>query len=259
VTGIKGRIVGLRIVDGVVIVDHDSNEHLHTTRNGNPTDVLLGDLTVHSVYKRLKTSAKHARDRSQKVLGDNCPLIYAVKGNDGLSTTLSSTKLLLEHAPHIISDICLRIDCEVDGIVAMPSSFPLANWLARRVSRETGLQIFDDVFRKSSKAEAANRAEGLVGPPIEGLSKYNMKQLKNAVKASRKSAHEAYSAKTVKTGVRHYFDPLQWQGLNCPANHRLLLVDDLLASGSTFDAASSMLIDRGWPSPSHAVTWFSAV
>ena len=251
--------MGLIIDDGLVIVDHNATEHLNTTRDGNPTQSKLDDLLVHSVFKRLKNSAKFSKDRQQKVIGDNCPLIYAVKGSDGLSTNVTSTKRLLEHTQGIISDICEKIDGEVDGVVAMPSSFPLANWLAKRVQRETGLPIFNDVFRKSTKIEAATRAVALTPPRTAGIGKEQRKQLKNAVKKVQKIEGDIYAAKVVSPSLRAFFDPIQWQGLDCPNTHRLLLVDDLLASGGTFLAAKSLLEAHGWVSPLHSVTWFSAV
>jgi hypothetical protein len=251
--------VGLLIDDGLVIVDHRATDHLHTTREGNPTQHQLGGFVVHSVYKRLKNSAKFSKDRGQKTIGDNCPLIYAVKGNDGLSTNVTSTKRLLEHTPSIISDICENIDGQVDALVTMPSSFPLANWLAKRVQREMGLPVFTDVFRKSTKLEAAARAEALIPTPIAGVDKNQRRQLRNAVKRVRKIEGNTYAAKFVPPHFRSYFDPIQWQGLNCPQTHRLLLVDDLLASGGTFLAANSILQANGWPPSRHSVTWFSAV
>lgn len=251
--------MGLLIDDGLVIVDHNATDHLQTTRKGNPTQHHLSGLVVHSVYKRLKNSAKFSKDRDQKVIGDNCPLIYAVKGNDGLSTNVTSIKRLLEHTSSIISDICENIDGQVDGLVTMPSGFPLANWLAKRVQREMGLPIFTNVFRKSTKLEAAARAEALIPQPIAGLDKRQRKQLRNAVKKVRRIDGNTYAAKFVPPHLRSYFDPIQWQGLQCPQTHRLLLVDDLLASGGTFLAANSILQANGWPPPQHSVTWFSAV
>lgn len=251
--------MGLIIDNGLVIVDHNATDHLNTTRDGNPTQLKLEELVVHSVYKRLKNSAKFSKDRHQKTIGDNCPLIYAVKGSDGLSTNVASTKLLLEHTQSIISDICEKIDGQVDGLVAMPSGFPLANWLAKRIHRKTGLPIFADVFRKSTKIEAAARAAALIPTPIVGVDKQQRRQLINAVKRVLKTEGNIYAAKVVPPSLRTFFDPIQWQGLNCPNTHRLLLVDDLLASGGTFLAAKSILETRGWVSPRHSVTWFSAV
>jgi hypothetical protein len=258
--------MGLIIDNGLVIVDHSATEHLNTARNGNPTQLKQGDLVVHSVYKRLKNSAKLSNDRHQKKIGDNCPLIYAVKGSGGLSTNMASTKRLLEHTQSIISDICKKIDGQVDGLVAMPSGFPIANWLAKRIQREMGLPIFADVFRKSTKIEAAARAETLilaqiagVTQQIAGVTQQQKRLLRNAVKTVRKTNGNIYTAKLVSPHLRTFFDPLQWQGLKCPNTHRLLLVDDLLATGGTLLAAKSLLETRGWASPKHSVTWFSAV
>jgi hypothetical protein len=251
--------VGLIIDDGLVIVDHDATDHLNTTRDGNPTQRTLDELVVHSVYRRLKNSAKFSKDRDQKMIGDNCPLIYAVKGSDGLSTNVASTKRLLEHTQSIIFDICEKIDGQVDGLVAMPSGFPLANWLAKRIQREMGLPIFTDVFRKSTKTEAAARAEALIPAHISGVDYKERRNLRNAVKRVRKAEGNIYTAKLVRPALRAFFDPLQWQSLDCPNTHRLLLVDDLLASGGTFLAAKSLLEAHGWVSTRHSVTWFSAV
>lgn len=251
--------MGLTINNGLVSVDHSVPDHLHTTQNGNPTQGKMGDLVVHSVFKRLKNSAKFSKDRSQKIIGDNCPLIYAVKGTDGLRTDVASIKRLLEYTPEIISCICDKLDGQIDGLIPMPSSFPLASWLAKRVQREMGLPIYTDVFRKSTKLEAAARAEGLISTPSEELTKPQRRQLRNAVKGVRKTEGEIFAAKVVKPNLRGYFDPIQWNGLECPKTYRLMLVDDLLASGGTFLAAQALLHENGWRLPNDSITWFSSV
>lgn len=251
--------MGLRIINDAVIVDHAVRGHLHTTRAGNPTERQTNGMMIHSVYKRLKNSAKQGRDRSQKIVGDNCPLIYVVKGDDPLSTDFASIKRLLEHTPSIISNICGKIRDEVDGLVAMPSRYPLAFWLAKRIQRETSLPIFENVFQKSTNMEAAARASALISDRGDQMSKYKRKRLRNSVKMNAKKSGEPYSAKHVPTDIRHYFDPLRWNGLSCPKTHRLLLVDDLLATGGTFSAARQLLVDQGWRTPQQGVTWFSAV
>jgi len=75
--------LGLRVENNVVVVDHAMNEHLLTTAEGNPSEDTVEELRVISVFQRRFNSAKLARKRDEKVIGDNCPLIYALKGKDG--------------------------------------------------------------------------------------------------------------------------------------------------------------------------------
>jgi adenine/guanine phosphoribosyltransferase-like PRPP-binding protein len=76
---------------------------------------------------------------------------------------------------------------------------------------------------------------------------------------TRKNGSAIFSTKKIPVPIRKYFDPVMWNGLICSNSHRLLLVDDLLASGGTFSSARCLLMDQGWPAPQHAITWFSAV
>ncbi|TCR76686.1 hypothetical protein [Rhizobium sp. BK376] len=147
--------MGLRIEGNVVIVDHDITEHLATTAEGNPTRDDLDDFTVFSVFQRKRTSAKQARQRETRVLGDNCPLIYALKQRDGLSVGLSSIKLLNAHIPTILDAVVGHLEGQFDSIVPMPSSSPLALILAKRLSRLSKRPYFKGVFLKATNAQAS--------------------------------------------------------------------------------------------------------
>ncbi len=71
--------MGLIIKELCVIVDHDCPEWLITQPEGNPTIDYTNGLKIYAIFKRQFLSGKRRRNRKQRQLGDNCPLIYALK------------------------------------------------------------------------------------------------------------------------------------------------------------------------------------
>ncbi|MBL1804852.1 hypothetical protein ELE38_31540, partial [Klebsiella pneumoniae] len=84
--------MGLNLQGYHVTIDHSHRHWLITTPEGNPTRERVGNLTIYSMFRRQKAPASLNRDRKQRKLGDNCPLIYALKGKEGLTTDFSSIK-----------------------------------------------------------------------------------------------------------------------------------------------------------------------
>lgn len=72
--------MGLRLQGQHVIVDHGCQDWLLTRPEGNPVIEYVNGLKVYSIFKRQRLSGKNRRNRQQRQLGDNCPLIYALKG-----------------------------------------------------------------------------------------------------------------------------------------------------------------------------------
>ncbi|AUR00798.1 adenine phosphoribosyltransferase [Phaeobacter inhibens] len=251
--------MGLRIDGSMVVVDHDNHDHLRTTKAGNPTLTEIDGISVHCVFQRLKNSAKFSQDRSKKTIGDNCPLVYALKGKDGLRTNVTAIKLLFDDFDHIAQEICAKIHGNFDCIVPVPSSFPLADCLANRLARRTGMPVYKSVFRKSKNHEAYGPIEPVFSMNPMSFDREDAKQLRNALKRMKKTPNEDYTAKYVGVGVRRHFDPLQIANNNIPAGQRPLLVDDLLATGETLVSAKKLLLNGGGAEPSMAVTWFSNV
>ncbi len=251
--------MGLIINGRNVIVDHHVKGHLLTTRVGNPTETLAGTLQIRSVFKRLKNSQKVARNRKNKLIGDNCPLVYALKGKDNLKTSITSIKKLHDDFPLILGNACEKFASQVDAIVPMPSDFPLADCLATRIARHMKIPVLRDVFRKSTNAEAyAQVVDRLQNHPKDFSHKVKI-QLQNTLQRLQKSPDADYSAKDVFTKVRQHFVPLQIHCLRRVDHKRLLLVDDLLATGETLLCGQRHIINSGLPEPLHAVTWFSNV
>lgn len=263
----EGDTLGLRIdaATNEVIVDHAAMDHLYTTQRGNPVQSKVDAIDVLSVFRRKKASGGMRRDRTLRHIGDNCPLIYALKQQEGLWVSRGSIKVLNQHMPQIISDVCTALAGNVTCIVTIPSRYPLADILAKRISVNLNIEIRGGIFRKSTFFEASRRADALLGSRVNiiqaGLSRSDEQDLRNAMKAGMRQAAAPYSAKDVRTNLRGYFDPLKLVvgGVLPNAEDGVLLVDDLLATGETLSAAASLLRTQGISQVNHSVTWFSKV
>lgn len=253
--------MGLRIVDNVVIVDHDVNEHLQTTAIGNPSIDWIDDLQVYAIFQRKFHSAKASRDRQARILGDNCPLIYALKGKDGLTVEFRSIKSLNDSIPTIINAVVDDLGESFDAVVPMPSSSPLSAILAKRLARASGRPLLGGMFSKSTNGVAMASVAGVLAENSRAFPKEDAVHVRNALKFLRSIEDEPYAAKNIKTQIRKYFLPLAINAIppQLDAGTRLLLVDDLLATGETLRAAQSLLINSGIVGQHVAATWFSRV
>jgi len=85
--------------------------------------------------------------------------------------------------------------------------------------------------------------------------------LRNVLKHLSRVPEEAYIAKNVRPAIRKYFEPLAMGALpqHIQNQSRILLVDDLLATGETLIAAHKLLSTAGIQGEHAGVTWFSRV
>ncbi|CAN7610531.1 hypothetical protein [Devosia sp. LjRoot3] len=253
--------MGLVVIDGEVIVDHGVSDHLNTAIEGNPTQVNLRGMTVHCTFQRRYLSAKTAKGVDDRVPGDNCPLIYALKGADGLRVSHSSIRALNAHAPTILAAISEVLAGQIDAIVPMPSSSALARILAKRLARMTGISVQEGIFLKSNNAQAMIRAQTLTTSGNKTLSYAQVQELRPLLRWMHRNADLPYAAKNIKTRLRGFFDPLQLAPGFAPQmqSARYLLVDDLLATGETLVAARSLITAHNLGSVDRAVAWFGPV
>jgi len=138
--------------DGRVDVDHEHNTFCVTRPVGNPTIVKTHcGLVVCSIFKRLA----HKKKPKSRSKGDNCPMIYALKGKEGLYTTLSDIKLLYSSACEILANYIASQDPEYDLIIPMPSTHQISNMLARQVQRQVSTaNVLQGSLKKSTVGDA---------------------------------------------------------------------------------------------------------
>nr|WP_255461733.1 phosphoribosyltransferase family protein [Brucella anthropi] len=178
-----------------------------------------------------------------------------------LTIDFGSIKVLNQNIPPIVRNIINEIIDDFDVIVPMPSSSNLSAILAKRLSRASGRMIFSDVFAKSTNADAMASITKILDQNPRALPKTDAIDVNNAIKRLKSVDREPFFAKTVKTRIRKYFKPIVLNAV--PAdfhkNTRVLLVDDLLATGETLRAAQDILCQLGIRDQHSAVTWFSKV
>lgn len=226
--------MGLVVQGNVVLVDHDNNDWLKTTPHGNPTKEVVDDLIVHCFFKRLLASKKLRRKHRNNIPGDNCPIIYALKGKDNLKTDISSIKKLLVSYWQIVNDFKANEPNGYDFVISMPSSHNISRIIGKRLATTFRAQHSSDFLRKLTIDEAfevLDKADISV-EEHKALSHRLKKQLQE------KGFKGNFSLKGIPVQFRSEFPPLclNKSSINIKPK-RILLVDDLLATGTTLKTA----------------------
>jgi hypothetical protein len=225
--------MGLNISGNVVDVDHSHNQHLNTGRHGNPVvqqvPAKQPELTVYSTFQRHKAPQSKSRDRNNRKVGDNCHLLYALKGKDGLTTTFGAMRRLLLNFDSIIEDMLDQVD-RYDVVIPMPSEHNISRIYADRLARRFNCEVKFNVFDKISAEQALELLH------VSPLSSSEKSRVKARLDPSK------FSLKNVPIDFRQHFPPIAIGPGGIPLEFtRFLLADDLLATGTTLVAAKRLI------------------
>lgn len=232
------------IAGNEVLIDHSVNDWLQTSVAGNPTTARLDGLVVHAIFKRLKLSGHLRNNRQQRMKGDNCPIIYAMKGQESLFVSENTLLELWTNARIIAHGLSegLSEPVPVDVFVVMPSKYDIGLRLGELLSEATGRPCLLDVFEKATVQAgwlqlADAREQDLI-------TRDEFKKLSNPLRLMEKSVgmEGNLSLKGISPNYRYLFKPLVLNPSSIDKELRhVCLVDDLLASGTTLLDAQAQL------------------
>lgn len=196
----------------------------------NPVVQMVGDLTVVGIFRRTKTG-----DREH----DGNPLIYALKGKNGYRLTYGAARRLLADARQIIPQIAAVGSCDV--IVPMPSSSNVARYVARELGRAYALAP-EERFRKATVGEALAwmLPPEQVAPALRRAYTAQLRTMQHLPTGSLVQMKEVR-----ESVIRPLVPAVTADVLTDLAGKRIMLVDDLLSTGSTLRSAKALLEAAG--------------
>ena len=231
--------LGITVDDNKVVSFTSETEQLvNTSLDANPNYHKLNnsDLIVHSVFKRL-----YSRQG-----GDGNPLIYALKGQKGFSITLKECGKFNPNISAILDRLMQKKDYEV--ILTMPSSHKIVERFAKKINRRASEHciLINNIFTKKTFREVYADLQDL---PLTPKYKKDIIALRRSLEKNlHRNPNKVFSMKEVDTKDRMFIRPLKIDSTKIDTIQKIkgksiLLVDDLLASGTTLTSAYNLLID----------------
>lgn len=235
----------------LVTVDHSHNDFCITNTEGNPSWFILNNIIVASIFSRTK-----GRKNPKGSLGDNSPMLYALKGIGGLKTERKEILKLYDNYREILDNIIPRIE-KWDYIVPIPSSSNLVNIIASSVHKIYPFGILaKDFIRKSSLSEIMSQINNL-----DKTSK-DKAQLRSKIKPLISQYGEDYSFQMKKINIkdRKLFNPMSAStSFIFSENPKILLIDDMITTGSSIISAKKAISKTCPGAIVNAITLFGSI
>jgi len=192
------------------------------------------------VYRDLRILSVFSRRRIQNDNSDGNPLIYALKGIRGYTMSRRDFVNFYQCAAARLAKALA--DIEYDVVVPLPSSSKVCHILAERASRLSSRCAIEICLSKSTIGGALHLAPSPKTVETR-LRKDYTSQLNSLQKSNPLSPIEM---KLIKLSIRKYFHPIVGREniLNC-ANRNVLIIDDIVGSGTSLSAVNVLLKTAG--------------
>lgn len=224
--------MGIDITDDNQILFNNTHQKLvNTDINSNPTTTIVHNISIHSIYKRIKTRSNQ---------WDGNPLIYALKNQKGYKLSKTELKKFLYSFYYILNK--LLQDKNYDLILVLPSSSNVAKGVSKRASRCFAKDlVVQDIFEKQSIGEVVDKID-IDMVTNKGKQKELKRQLSKLQKVDR---DKTFSMKNVPPKVREYFSPIKLQSeFDFSQYKNILIIDDLLATGNSIKSARDIILTQ---------------
>ena len=229
--------MGITVDQNKIVKFTSQTEQLvNTSIDANPNQYKLNDLMVYGIFKRL-----YSRQG-----GDGNPLIDALKGQRGYSISLQECGKFNPNLSVILDRLLAQKNYEV--ILTMPSSHKVVERFATKINRRISANclLITDIFTKKTFYEVYEDLQRL---PLTPKHKKDIIALRRSIERdTQRDPNKIFSMKEVNTKDRAFIRPLKINPerieiLQKIQGKSILLVDDLLASGTTLTSAHNLLKD----------------
>lgn len=230
--------MGIDVFDNLqprtVTLNHTHENRVITAVALNPTRSTIGSIDVVHVFRRTRTGDA---DR------DGNPLIYALKGINGYTILPFWRARIMQQAAGILTSIGAEL-ATFDHVIAVPSSNAFCSGFAAFVSATIGIPLLPSAFIQ--KKTVGQMLAGFPTIPAT-VRKQDRQPFGRQLKEWRElPPGSAVSMKLISSSVRPHLDPFTTTGqIPVIAGQRILIVDDLLSSGSSIASVAGILQTQG--------------
>jgi hypothetical protein len=216
-----------------VIYDGQSNNLINNCVKDNPIMQRVDGMVVYSVFRRV---------RSNTSTGDGNPLIHALKSARGYSIDLPNILSFLPEFYAVVEKVSHH--CQADHVIPVPSRSKVAEMFAKRISRHTSSEFHKAVLQKKTHRDICIDIDLLIRSG--NLHRVEEKLLGDVRRQIARSPSAYFEMKLVDQRFRKYFSPFKTKNpVSVPAGSSVLLVDDLLSTGTSLRCAKDLLAHHG--------------
>ncbi|WP_081280894.1 phosphoribosyltransferase family protein [Stenotrophomonas maltophilia] len=182
------------------------------------------------------------RLRSKSSSDDGNPIIYALKGKNGFHIDLNNLMQFMPYFYGIVSKAVVPMTAQY--VIPIPSSSKVCQMVSRRVSRKLGAEFIDKLLTK--KLHRHVRADIDLLLRAGNVPRADVNSLKKISHDLGRSLSTSFALKGIDIKMRKYFVPFSLaRPEDVPAGSSVLLVDDLLSTGTSLESASRILMSHG--------------
>jgi len=233
--------MGFDVNDNFVSLNQSHNAYAHTSvckenpyiRNTPNNLVTIG------IFKRTKGKRRRGKAANH---GDNCPMIYALKGKNNLRTDTKNAFLLYRSAIKILNEYIAENKKDWDLIIPLPSSSQISLRFAQWIAKKHSIKINNTYLSKKLVEEIDSEIEILKNG--KNIKASEVATIRSEIKKHKLKSNSEFPMKIIQTKLRHLINPFslnEGQELKNDKSLKILLVDDLIATGTSIDCASNLL------------------
>jgi hypothetical protein len=223
------------VVDENKHVTYDARTHqlVDSRPSNNPVTQSPLGFEVVSLFRRVKSHSKSA---------DGNPLIYALKSVSGYSIDQDEILAMMPDFRAILGK--LPPTFTADFVVPIPSGSSVSSMFARRVARSMALDVKSQWISKKYNQDICRDIDRLLH--AAAIPQQHQRAIKSARANLGRSLFSVFSMKLLEANIRHLFDPFKLaREAQLPAAGTVLLVDDLLSTGSSLASAKRLFEAQG--------------
>jgi hypothetical protein len=206
---------------------------IDTRVKNNPIVETVNGFNVVSIFRRV---------RSRTHVADGNPLIYALKKTNGYSIDLQNILKFMPEFDSIVGS--MKNFYAPNFVVPIPSASIVSEMFAKRIGRAFEAKVESEWLQKKFNRDVCRDIDHLIR--TKQVAPRDQRELRTVRATLGRSLSSKFTMKALSAPLRAYVEPFKLSNSGAiPNTGAVVLVDDLLSTGSSLLCAKQLLESRG--------------